>query len=514
MLSQLIFANFHFGLNIFGAFVFFMTGWLYFDAWKVAKNIKSDLVRSFGFFLLAVVTIVYASTLIIPGLNFWMQMVKIFALSLIVGSLAVELILYPSYKKAMVLLPFGLLADSLVPLSAVLFLLVALLYLRKSTEGKDKQIRPVALAFFFLAFAELINIASFASGTTIVLWSKLLAEYGLFWSASHLLELTGFVVLGLWTWGYLRFKVNFQLFITIISSCLLIFMVTTASFTFLLLRNLEIDTLAQLKTDVGVMQYALKRLEMEALADARAVAKDAAVQSAFMQNEDEKLFELTSELMLTQKTNFLMVASASGEVVARAEDYERIGDSLLENYLFKSAIAGQPSVTVEVEQGAVVPEIQIQAADSFVNNTGVIITGFSVDNAFVDGIKASTGLDTSVYSQDTRAATTFIAPDGKSRFVGSKETNEKILSTVIEKGEIYTGSTTILNQPFYTAYAPLRNAESENLGMLFVGKPKKELLETAQKSRQLTFAASAVLIVLSVFPAYYVSRHIKENIKA
>jgi len=109
---------------------------------------------------------------------------------------------------------------------------------------------------------------------------------------------------------------------------------------------------------------------------------------------------------------------------------------------------------------------------------------------------------------------TFIAPDGKSRFVGTKETDEKILSTVIEKGEIYTGSAFILNQPFYTAYAPLKNAETETIGMLFVGKPKKELLETAQKSTQLTFTVSALLILLSLAPAYYIARYVKENIQA
>jgi hypothetical protein len=514
MLAQLFFANYHFGTSVFEALVFFATGWLYLDSWKIAKDTKRDLVRSAGFFLLAAVAMVHASTLEIPALILSSQMVKILALILIAGSLAAEPVLHTPEKEAAIIFPFILLANSLVPLSAALFLVVSLLYFRQSTEGLARQIKPAGLGFLALGLAELINVGFFASETTIVFWSKLLARYGLFWNASHLLEFTGIVILGFWTASYLRFKADLQLFITIVSFSLVVFIATTATFTFLLLRNLEADNLAGLKTDVGVMQYAMERLKLEALADARAVAKNSDVESAFLEGEKEKLFELTSELMLRQETNFLNVATASGEVVARAEDRERVGDSLTENSIFKTAISGTAVVTVAAKEGAMAPEIEVLAADSFINNTGAVITGFRVDNAFVDGVRITTGLDTSVYSKEVRVATTFIAPDGKSRFIGTKETDEKILATVLERGEIYTGVAKILNQPFYTAYAPLTNVEGESMGMLFVGKPQKELFETAQKSTRLTFTASAFFILLSIAPAYWVSRYIKENIKA
>jgi hypothetical protein len=514
MLSQLFFANFHFGINVFAAFVFFITGWLYLDSWKIDKKSKSNLIRSAGFFLLAASTITHASSLTMPTVTFSMQIVKIVSLSLIVGSLTIDPILHAPAKRASMFIPFVLLTDSLLPLSAVLFFLVALFYFRRSSEGREQQSMPVAFAFFFLSLAEFVNISLANSDTTIVFWSKLLAEYGVLWNISHILELAGIIILGLWVWKYLRFKTDLQLFITLVSSSLLIFVVMTATFTFLLLKNLETDTLGQLKTDMGVMQYALERLKSEALADAQAVTKNSDVQNAFLRGEDKKLFELTSGFMFAQKTNFLAVATSSGEVIIRAEDPEKTGDSLLEDSIFKSAVSGTPLVTVEIKEGAITPNIEILAADSFTDNTGVVITGFSVDNAFVDGVKISTGLDTSVYSKDVRVATTFIAPDGKSRFVGTKETNDKILSTVLENGEVYAGPTKILNQPFYTAYAPIKNAEGESIGMLFVGKPQKELFDTAQRSIQLTFTISAFLVLLSIAPLYYVSRYIKENINA
>ena len=54
MLYQLLFFNsLSFALNLFGAFVFFATGLLYFDSWQIVKDKKTPLIRAIGFFLLA-----------------------------------------------------------------------------------------------------------------------------------------------------------------------------------------------------------------------------------------------------------------------------------------------------------------------------------------------------------------------------------------------------------------------------------------------------------------------------
>jgi hypothetical protein len=50
--------------------------------------------------------------------------------------------------------------------------------------------------------------------------------------------------------------------------------------------------------------------------------------------------------------------------------------------------------------------------------------------------------------------------------------------------------------------------------MLFVGKPQTTLLETAQKSIQLTFLGSFILMALSLIPAYFLSRYMQKQIEA
>jgi len=523
MLTQFFFANIHFSLTVLTALVFFATGWLYFDSWRLERKKKTPLVRSIGFFLLAGVAMAHATSLELAGLLFSIQVGKILGLVLILASLIREPLLHPPEKEKMAMfIPFILISSALVPLSAVLFLLTALIYFRKATEGYEKQLKPASYVFLFLALAEFINVSFFWADTPVVFWAKMLANYGPVWIISHLAELVGIIILGVWVWGYLRFRAQAQLFIISVASSLVIFMMTTFSFTFLLLKNLEADALGHLKTDVRVLHYALERLQSEALADARAVAENSALQEAFLEKKSQELYQLTSDFMLAQDTSFLNIASSSGKVVMRAQDKERIGDSLLEDPVVKSALEGNSLSTVVSKEGVIAPEIQVRAAVPIINREatesaeiiGTVVTGFAVDSAFVDGVKTVTGLDAAVFGGNTRAATTFVAPDGKSRFVGTKETNEEVLSKVLEKGEIFIGPTQILNQPFYTAYSPLKTLEDEIIGMLFVGKLQITLLETAQKSIELTFLGSVILMILSVPPAYFVSRYIQEHLEA
>jgi hypothetical protein len=517
MLSNYIFTNLGFALSVASALVFFITGWLYLDSWKVEKKIKNDLVRSIGFFLLAAVSITHASLLEIPVLNFSLQVVQVVALCLVAGSLVVEPILRTPPKGLAIILPFAMLTNLLVPLTTVLLFEIAFLYFRKSTIGNVKQIKPAALAFFFLALAELINVSFFWQGTTNPFWSQILALYGPVWIIVCTVKFIGLALLARWTWGYFRFQIGTQLFIIAVSASVGFFFVTTVSFTFLLLHNFENDALSHLKTDVRVVQYAIERLQKEALSSATAVAENPEVKNAFNRNNTNNLYNLTSNLMLSYNTNFLSVINNTGKVIMRGEDKDAVGDVLTSDPTVKSALGGQRLATVVSLEGAVAPRIQIKASVPIYNNSkvqGAISTGFWIDSAFVDGIKNMTGLDTTIFGGNTRAATTFVAPDGKTRFVGSLETNSAVLKTVLEKEEIFVGTSSIFNKPYYTAYAPLITYPNKVIGMIFVGKLQTELSETAQKSIQLTFIGSIILMILSLVPIYYISRYIKGNIKA
>ena len=522
MLSQLLFFNTgHFALSIFGAFVFFAAALLFLDSWQLDKHKKTQLLRSVGFFLLALSFVLHATLIDISSLLAALQVLKVFGLILILISIVKEPILHKPGKGTLaIFFPLSLPAFSvsLIPLSAVLMLLIAIWYFRRSTEGLDKQIRPASVAFFLLSLGEFLRISSAWSVTSNVFWSKLLADYSLIWNLEHLFETAGIVILALWVFGYIRFRLQIQLFVVTFASTLIIFLTTTFFFTFILLKNLEEDALSHLKTDVNVLQYALDRLELETLSHARAISQDSDFKQAFT-SDSEGLYTITSNFMLLQNTSFLNVASSSGEIVIRAEDKERKGDNVSYDPTIKSALSGLQIATIVSREGITYPQVLVKAAvpilkEKSANVQGVVATGFVIDSAFVDGVKDITGLDAAVFGGIHRAATTFVAPDGKSRFVGTLETNKNIIKKVLEKGEVYVGSSNVLNQPYYTAYAPLKTFGGKPIGMLFVGKPQSTLYQTAQKSIELTFLGSVILMIASIVPVYFLARYMKEHLEA
>ena len=94
MLIQLLFASTaHFALSVFSAFVFFATGLLFLDGWKIDKQKKMPLVRSIGFFILADVSALHAASLSMPTIEFLMQVLKILGLLLIAYSIIKEPVL-------------------------------------------------------------------------------------------------------------------------------------------------------------------------------------------------------------------------------------------------------------------------------------------------------------------------------------------------------------------------------------------------------------------------------------
>jgi hypothetical protein len=183
----------------------------------------------------------------------------------------------------------------------------------------------------------------------------------------------------------------------------------------------------------------------------------------------------------------------------------------------ESSLNGKVLSTIVAMEGVNAPEITIKAAvpiyDNDNNLLGVVTNGFLLDNAFMDGIKDLTDLDVSIYANDTKSATSFVAADGKSRFAGTIEVNEEILRRVLEDQEIFLGVNSVLNTPYLSAYMPLKGYKDETIGMLFTGKPQSSTFTTVQQSINYTFLGSVLLIILSIIPSYLFARFLRENIE-
>lgn len=522
IIRLLLFSTAEFAVYVFGALVFFAAGLLFWDAWRLNKAKPLPALRSFGFFLLAAIYMVYASSVESPSVLFIAQVAKLVALAMLLISVLREPILgKPRVVPVSVIMPVALLSyftQLLIPLSAVMFLFTGIWYWRRGTEGLDKQLKPLAIAFIFLSIAEYIKTGFSWSGTTNVFWSQMLMEHSLVWNIHLAMQAAGIVILGAWVWGYIRFRLQIQLFVTMLTSILVIFLSTTVFFSFMLLRNIEKDQLRHLETDAKVFQYALDRLQLESLAHASNISTRNTIRESLISKDADTLYRVTSELLASLNLSSLISLSPSGEVLVRAENRESSGDSMAQNPFIAKAMGGQPIGAMIRDDQPMRPSIAIASAVPVYESGGTSIIGslftrLIVDDAFVDGIKQTTGLDATIFAGDKRAATTIVGPDGVSRFIGTTESNPKIKKMVLEEGKIFTGAADVLHEPYYAAYTPLRTYGGEIIGMLFIGRPQAELLAVAQQSLTMTFVGSIALMMLALYPVFLISRYMQENIE-
>ena len=525
MWTQFLLENAHFALNVFGGLAFFSVFWLYFDAWSVKKNPK-EVVKIVGFGLLSLSFLVHATVVesnILTMTIFKGDINHIVATTLrnlgylfvAVGILSEGIQPYPTGKLS-AFLPFGI-SDwkAAIFLQPVLAAFAGFTYLRRATVGLENHLKRVALAFFILSFSEVLGLAGLLANTTNIDIYKLVAPFGLFWIIEHVILAISLGIFASWGFSYLLKRIQTQLFIIFTSVILVIFLVTTVSFTALLLKNIQDETLSTLSSNAKVLSLGLDTKKGESVSNGLVLASDPKVAEMIEAGEKGALGETVERFLLTKKQSTLLILDAGGVVLARGEDRERIGESFSDDPVVKRALAGAEASSVITKDGVLSPEVHIRAAVPIKTGeevVGVVVAGSLVDNAFLDGIKKATGFEASIYGGDALSATSIVSFGGAGRPLGIKEGKNQVKEVVLTRGEQYLGGVTLLNSDYFASYLPLKDVDEVPVGMLFVGKPQTGVLSTAGRSIEVTFVVTASLLILSIFPSYWVSKYLADQI--
>ncbi|MEK7595069.1 MAG: cache domain-containing protein [Patescibacteria group bacterium] len=537
-----ILQNLHFALNVFGSLVMFSIAWLYFDATKGRKTVK-DILKIFGFLLLAfsfflcslVIETSFLLNPIVPKnvVDFISGILKNLGFFLIL----VGLIADPLQKKPKTSeeelnkqnSKLGLdqrittthnLANSLLPFSAIYFsvplsLLVTLFYFIKFTKGLERHLKQPFLGFFVLSISELLSIPYILRNSQDVTLYDLVAPFGLLWVLQNFFLTISFLILGRWVFSYLLRRFETQLLIISVSAILFIFVLTAISYSTLLFKNIENETLARLEIDSRVLSYVLETKKLQVLTDAEFLAQNEKVVIATKTLDKKMLAELSEIFLLNKSQNSLLLVDSSGQVLARGEETERIGESLSNDPLVKRVLLGEGVTSLTVRNAVPAQVISIKGAYPIKlenNIIGAVVSGVNIDNAFVDGIKTSTGLDSAVYGGEKLSASTISSPSG-SRSIGITEVNQNVVASVLGRGKNFKGTIKFLSVPYYASYQPIRDVDNNIIGMLFVGRRQLETFQAAGKSIEETFVMTAALMLLSLIPTYLISKYIVYQIK-
>jgi len=119
------------------------------------------------------------------------------------------------------------------------------------------------------------------------------------------------------------------------------------------------------------------------------------------------------------------------------------------------------------------------------------------DNSeLVDDIKKSTDTECTIFLNDTRISTT-VLQDGK-RAIGTKAA-DNIIESVLKNGDEYIGDATVLNKPYKAVYIPIKDTNGKAVGMFFIGKEIKVIINQINTVAYKIILTSAVMLVIIVF---------------
>lgn len=521
--------NAHFAIGILASFVFLFLGWLYWDA-AISKKSLRNLLKIIGFLLLAVAFAIEAihlesqlvtSSFISPQLYTSSLIITktlgyVFS---IIGLLLDPIEKRPGDKSAVQALALPATIFSFANLTFALPILAttcAILYLKRATIGLEDHLKPISFGFFSLAVYELTFLYSKLASTNSPDLYVLFGPFGPVWIARHVMLFVTTLIIGRWVTSYLLKRFVSQLYVIFIVAILAIFLTTAVAFSALLLRNIEEETKSQIQTNVKVLNFAIESKRAETLSNTQVIAKSPETIEAVKQNDKGALNLAAEKFILNKNQSSTIIVSVTGQVIARGEDRERIGESLSGDALIKRALIGHEVASTTIKEGALAPTIATTAVSPIKDGTnviGAVMSSFTIDNAFVDSIKNATSLDSTVYADNILSATTYLSQDNKSRLIGIKEQNPKINDVVLQKGQDYSGIVTILNKPQIAAYTPIKNIDENPIGMLYVAKEHVSVLKTAGKSIETTFVITLILMLLSIVPALVTSNFIANQIK-
>lgn len=366
------------------------------------------------------------------------------------------------------------------------------------------------IGYVFLFVSGLFLILYRLPELELVFFRKLSLSYSYVWQLSIFFTFVGFVFLAIWAWAFIKIRAFLRVYIVLLFIAVLVSSLGSLVFTTLVFNIVENNNLDLMTRGTQSVQVVLSDKSNNALLVSRIMAEDDDF-NFYLQNQDtESLSDLVEEYMTSSGVDIVRVFNSSSEVLVSPSDERDEGRIFYDDsFLAYTLLERRHIVTFDTTPGVLADVTIVRAIYPVIKNNSVIGSvevGYELDNAFVDFISKKTGLDATVYSTDTRSATTLTTLDGVSRWVGSKESERKVVRNVLEDGDTYSSIVNRLGQIYYSAFQPVRDINGKIIGMISVGTPTNILFENTRQQLINTFLIVTFISLIVAFIGYLVIR--------
>ncbi len=116
----------------------------------------------------------------------------------------------------------------------------------------------------------------------------------------------------------------------------------------------------------------------------------------------------------------------------------------------------------------------------------------------IDSFTKGSDVSVTLFYGDTRRATSLIDKATGNRIVGTKA-SDAVISTVLQKGEDYnTDNIEINGENYYAYYKPVKDSGGSVVGMVFAGRPSKDVDSVIVKQTSSIAGIAVVILLISI----------------
>lgn len=146
---------------------------------------------------------------------------------------------------------------------------------------------------------------------------------------------------------------------------------------------------------------------------------------------------------------------------------------------------------------------------------GNVLKGKSIisdEYSLLDTLKEDAGVDTALFFEATRAATSLLDEEGNRLF--RTQISNQVIESVQNQGKEYFDTETYVNgAPYYGYYVPIKNNNESIVGMVFAGRPSSVVSSTINREVMKIVAIACIIIVFASIFSYLMGRRIVKSIK-
>ncbi|UJX42229.1 cache domain-containing protein [Desulfovibrio sp. JY] len=272
----------------------------------------------------------------------------------------------------------------------------------------------------------------------------------------------------------------------------------------------EYDQTIEAFKNVGADSILTLRTQLRTLAKTQAVRPN--VIAGISGGDVSLLSRLARDLVAAGQVKAVLFTDAAGTVLSAVGAVEGLPEALAKR---DAKLRGGEEtigfVPVGEKRLPLVATAPVRKDGALVGNVGVVAEP-AADNAWVDHMRKTLGVEATIFSGATRISSTIM--DGGHRVIGTTTTDAQVNREVLGQGKPVFRELTLFGRPFVSVYWPLTDADGRPVGIGFVGKGMHELAAAlAAVNRSAGLAAGAVVLVLAGL-GFFFSRRFTRPIQA